>query len=249
MVSVMAHRGASSIAPENTILAFKKAIEHGAHYIELDVRMCKTGELVVMHDSKVNRTTSGKGYIARKTLAELKKLNLKRKQKIPTLEEAIVTVKGKCKLNIEIKSPKFNQKYIDTLIKLLEKHNFEDQVVISSYNHKMLKHIKEQKPSIETAALFIEKKSPSLIVRRLYYIGTFIRKTKRVKADALNLPHQFITKRTVKSAINEGLKVNAWTVNSDKAITRMKLLGVDGIITNYPQKFTNKNAKNTKNKE
>ena len=242
MVSVMAHRGASSLAPENSFPAFKKAIEHNADYIEVDVRRCASGELVVMHDSRIDRTTNGKGLVAKMTLQQIKKYHLKKMKKgmkkdIPTLEEAIELVKGKCKLNIEIKSKKNDFEYVEILSDLLKKHDFEKQVIVSSYRHKMLKKLVEINPKIETAALFIEKKSPSLILRRLYYIGSYIRKTKHIKASAMNLPYQFITKRLMKSAIKHGLKVNAWTVNNNKSIERMKLIGVDGIITNYPQKF------------
>ena len=242
MVVVMAHRGSSGVAPENSFMSFQKAIEHSADYIELDVRKCATGELIVMHDSRIDRTTTGKGTVSRMALSEIKSYHIKGvkkgyKKDIPTLEEVINLVKGKCKLNIELKSKKNDFEIVEKLSETLKKHKFEKEVVVSSYRHAMIKKLVDINPKIETAALFIEKKSPSLILRRMYYISSYIRKTKHVKASALNLPHQFITPRLMKSAVKHGLKVNAWTVNSSKSIERMKQLGVDGIITNYPQRI------------
>ena len=242
MVSVMAHRGASGIAPENSFMAFIKAIEHSSDYIEIDIRKCATGELIVMHDSRIDRTTTGKGAIARMALSEIKRYHIKGVKKgynktIPTLEEVIELVKGKCKLNIELKSKKNDFEIVEKLSEILKKYKFEKEIIVSSYRHKMLRRLVEINPNIETAALFIEKKSPSLLLRRMYYIGSYIRKTKHIKASAMNLPYQFITPRLMRSAAKHGLKVNAWTVNSAKAIEKMKLLGVDGIITNFPQRI------------
>ncbi|MFW6230797.1 MAG: glycerophosphodiester phosphodiesterase [Nanoarchaeota archaeon] len=237
MVKIHAHRGASSLAPENTVESALKAVDHHADYVEVDIRQCKSGEIIAMHDPKIDRTTNGKGLVAEMTLAELRKKHIRKKYLIPTLEEIIKAVDGRCRLNIEIKSMKQDDRLLEELIRIIKKHKIQDSVLVSSFNHIMLKKLKDRLPSVETAALFIDKKSPSVIFRRMYYIGSFIRKTKRIHADAMNLPYQFITRRLLRNAFDEGLKVNAWTVNSDKAISKMKLLGVDGIITNYPQKF------------
>ena len=94
---VIAHRGASGNLPENTLAAFQKAIELGAEMIELDVHLCKTRELVVIHDAHVNRTTDGHGLVSHKTLSELQKLNAGNGEKIPTLQEVFDLVNGKLK--------------------------------------------------------------------------------------------------------------------------------------------------------
>jgi glycerophosphoryl diester phosphodiesterase len=240
-VAVHAHRGIPKRFPENTLLSFKEALKYKPEYIELDIHQCKTGELVVIHDYSVNRTTYNKGIIEELTLEKIKTLKIRgkhREQRIPTLEEVIHLVKGKCKLNIEIKSQVLSKTLLLELIHVLQKTRMTKHVVVSSFNLEMLAKLKSMNKNIETAALFIEKKSPTVILRRLHYVGTFIKKAKNVNASALNLPHQFITKKLIKHAYSNNLKVNAWTCNSKKSIEKMKLLGVDGIITNHPEKFT-----------
>ncbi len=243
MVNVMAHRGASSLAPENSMEAFRKAIELSSDYIELDIRRCKTGEIIVMHDMKVDRTTNGKGYVKKMTLSEIRKLVLKNNERVPTLEEVMDLVKGKCRLNIEIKAYRTDMEMADKIMDLAKEKKMEKEIMISSYNHRLLKYIKTKAPDIEIAALFIDAKNPSLLFRRFYYIGPFLRRVKSIHAENINLPHQFVTRKLVKAAMNQGVRVNVWTVNSDRTIERMKSLGVDGMITNFPQKFFKDNEK------
>lgn len=237
MVYIMAHRGASGICLENSKQAFSKAIEFKSDYIELDVRKCYTGELIVMHDSKVNRTTNGDGYVKNMSLEEIKKLILINGEKILTLDEALDFINDKCKLNIEIKSRIVDYDVADKVVESIKSRNLESNVVISSFNHKILRYIKHSSSDIKTAALFIQKKTPGVFLRRLHYVENFIRKTKHINADFMNLPHQFITNKIVSKAIENNLKVTAWTVNSDKIMSRIKDLGIYAIITDYPQRF------------
>ena len=102
----ISHRGACGYEPENTLASFKKAIEINADMIELDVHVCKTGEVVVIHDEKVNRTTNGKGYVSQKNLESLKKLDAGKGKKIPTLIEVLDLVNKRVKVNIELKGKK-----------------------------------------------------------------------------------------------------------------------------------------------
>ena len=243
MVKIMAHRGASSIALENSKEAFLKALEFKVDYVELDVRRCYTGELIVIHDSKVNRISNGDGYVKMMSLKEIKSLIMLNGEKILTLAEALEILKGKCKVNIEIKSRNLDYEIADSISALVEKMSMKEDVIVSSFNHKVLRYLKHINPDVETAALFIRKKSPGVFLRRLHYIGTFIRKTKHIGSSHMNLPHQFVTKKVVEKARASGLKVNAWTVNSDKAITRMVDIGVNSIITDYPQRFMNHSDK------
>ncbi len=240
MVNVMAHRGASGLALENSMEAFVRAVEFGADYVELDVRKCYTGELVVIHDSKVDRVTNGKGRVRNMSLSEIKKLVLLNGEKVLTLDEALDYMKGRCKVNIEIKSLEVDYELADRMVGLLENSGMMQDAVVSSFNHKMLAYLKHSRPELETAALFVRKKTPGVYLRRMYYVGTFIRKTKRMGSSAMNLPHQFVTRRVVEHAASHGLKVNAWTVNGDKVVRRVLDAGVDGIITDHPQKFSKK---------
>ena len=99
MVTKIGHRGAMGYAPENTLKSFKKALELNVDAIELDVYICKSGELVVIHDDKVNRTTNGKGYVAEKTFKELRALDAGEKEKIPELKEVFDLVNKKVNIN------------------------------------------------------------------------------------------------------------------------------------------------------
>lgn len=239
--AVHAHRGVPSLAPENTLLGFREALKFEPAYIETDIHQCKTGELIVIHDYSVNRTTYNKGIIEEMTLEKIKKLKIRGKHrnelKIPTLEETIDVLKGHCKLNIEIKSKIYSRSLLLELVHVLKKKKIIKEVVVSSYNHEMLQKLKQMDKRIETAALFIEKLSPTVLLRRLYYIRTFTKIAQEINASAMNLPHQFVTKKLIRHAYSNNLKINAWTCNSKKVINKMRLLGVDGIITNFPQRF------------
>ncbi|MFP4656202.1 MAG: glycerophosphodiester phosphodiesterase [Candidatus Woesearchaeota archaeon] len=238
MTYVMAHRGASSIAPENSLQAFIEAINLGADYVELDVRRCNTGELIVIHDSKVNRVTNGEGHIKALTFEEISNLVILDNTRLLTLDEALDFLNGRCGVNIEIKSRKIDYDIADRILYMIKERDMQQKVMISSFNHKILRYIKHSSPNIETAALFVRRKSPGTFFRRLYYMKKFIRKARHIGADALNLPHKFITGEIMRMAASNGLLVNAWTVNSDKEIARMLGLGVNAIITDYPQKIT-----------
>jgi glycerophosphoryl diester phosphodiesterase len=144
-IMVIAHRGASGYAPENTVSAFKKAIMMKADMIEFDVHLTKDGKVVLMHDKTVDRTTDGKGKVKEMTLKELKKLDAGlwfdkkfKGEKIPTLEKVLKKFKGKILFNIEIKSEGTEEE----IVRLIKKYKLEKDVMVSSFNHQFLKKIK-----------------------------------------------------------------------------------------------------------
>ena len=241
MTLVFAHRGTSSIALENSPSSFKKAIEIKADYIETDIRKTKDEKIIIMHDKDIKRTTNGKGKISNMKLAEIKRFKLKNGEEILTLEELIDMVKNKIKLNIEIKYTQ-DASTAKKVVSLLRRKGILKDVMISSFSVKILKTIREISPNIETALLYTDDKTPRVIVKRLYYSSRIVKKAKILKTDHLNLHYRFITKRLLKKAFENNLKVNVWTVNSDKLLDKMKNLGVDGIITDYPQKLCNLKA-------
>ncbi len=152
----IAHRGASAYEPENTLRAFKRAIELNADMVEVDVRLSKDGYLMVIHDETVDRTTNGSGYVNMMTLKELKSLDAGNGEKIPTLEEVIDLVKGRCQLLIDVKDPPPIEKKI---VNLIECTGMESDTVIIAYSYPDSleeKRIKEINPKIRTAALFNE---------------------------------------------------------------------------------------------
>lgn len=226
MVTKIGHRGAMGYAPENTLNSFQKALELKVDVIELDVHICKSGELVVIHDSKVDRTTNGKGYVLEKTLAELKKLKTDNNQRIPTLIEALDLIERKAIINIELKATGTAK----PVVKLIEDYVINkswqyDDFTISSFNHYELKELKEVNPKIKIGALMAG-----------IPIG-FAEFGEKIKADSVNLDLEFINQEFVDDAHQRGLKVYVRTVNDLNDIAKMKNFNVDGICSNFPDKL------------
>ncbi len=178
------HRGAAGYVDEDTLESMNKAISLKCDMIEFDVRKCKTDELIVLHDKTVNRTTNGKGFAINKTFDQIKKLRTKNGYKIPLLEDVLKLLKGKCKIIIEMKlSCSFRD-----VVKLVEKYNLVDDVIIASYYDWKLKGVKRLNHKIKTmllceAKLFIIKRAQILgcygiIIRNFIKVKTlFVKKT------------------------------------------------------------------------
>ncbi len=174
---VVAHRGASGIAPENTLSSFEKAIHSGAHFIELDVRLTKDYIPIVLHDRHLERTTNGFGSISNYTFEEIRNFDsgswFSEKfsgEKIPSLEEVINFVKNKIYLNIELKTLDKNyQSAIDQIIETLEKNNYTDKTVFTSFHYKYLDYIRKVKPKIPIGVIKIpdDERLPSKICKDL----------------------------------------------------------------------------------
>ncbi len=212
--------------PENTIKSFKKALKLNVDIIELDVHVCKSGELIVIHDEKVNRTTNRKGLVSEKTLSELKKLDAGKGEKIPTLSEVLDIIDRKAKINIELKGPK-TAKPVHELIKNFTKNkgwNNSDFIVSSFYPKELIKFHKLN-PKIKAG--FLIQRKPNLYMKLI----------KKAGASSMNVSMKFVNKELIKDAHNIGLKVYVWTVNNPKDIERMKKLGVDGIFSNFPDRL------------
>lgn len=225
-MQIIGHRGASGYEPENTLAAFEKALELGVDMIELDVYTLKTGELVVIHDATVNRTTNGTGRVEEFTLKQLRQLHVENGEKIPLLSEVLDLVNRKVPVNIELKGRDTAEpvaKLIDTYVSTKGWTN--DLFLVSSFHRtELIKFIKLQ-PSVHAGALFVGRTK------------RFLTATKRGGEYSLNLNAFFITNKTVEKAHAQGLKVFAYTVNNQRTADRMKALHVDGIFTDYPDKF------------
>lgn len=227
---VVAHRGGKRWAPENTMAAFKKAIEAGADGIELDIHRCKSGELVVIHDDTLNRTAGGTGQIKDHTLAELRALDCGswydpafKAERIPLLKEVLDEVNGRLTVNIEIKNCPNNYADIDSeLLKLLETYAHPDKIIISSFDHLVLKRIHDSCDKYKLALLGD---------CAIYDLPDYARKT---GASAWNPEFDCVRDDTVKMAHDAGISVNTWTVNSKEGWQKAIDLGVDAIITDDP---------------
>ncbi|MGO1369425.1 glycerophosphodiester phosphodiesterase [Senegalia sp. (in: firmicutes)] len=230
---IYAHRGAKGYRPENTMAAFKLAMEMGADGIETDIHLSKDGYLVLIHDEKIDRTTTKKGYIKDMTLAQIKLLDAGSKfseefagEEIPTLEELIILTKNtNIILNIEIKNNKMNYPKIEEkLVELIKKYKIEERVIISSFNHNTIYKIKELDENLKTGILYSRN------------IKRPIRFAKNIRADALHPKHKRVDFKLMIKAKLTGLEINTFTINNTKQMNKMFKYRVDGIITDYPDK-------------
>lgn len=226
---ISAHRGFSHVAPENTAYAFEAAMESGADYIELDVQLTKDGQLVVFHDTTLDRTTNGSGKLADHTYEELSRLSAgshfgKKGEfddaKIMLLSEVFDLVDRKKLLNIEIKDTTGAVQAAEKTVELLEEYNLEGSCYVTSFSYTILKRVKELNPKIKTA--LIANMAASTSYSMLEHI------------DAVSMNYLFVNQSVVNEAHRNGKLIFVWTVNRKADMEEMVRLGVDNIITNRP---------------
>ncbi len=220
------HRGAMGHEPENTIRSFKKALALGVDAIELDVYVCKTGELIVIHDDKVDRTTNGKGYTEEKTFEELRALDAGKGELIPTLEEALDVIDKSVIVNIELKGKNTALATCEVIRKYIDMKGWSDtDFMVSSFDHHELNKFKQLYPEISIGAL--------VDGIPLSYSDCAV----ELNAHSINLCLDFINEDFVNHAHKNGLKVYVWTVNDHDDIAKMKALNVDGVFCNFPERL------------
>ncbi len=225
---IIGHRGAKGHVAENTLPSIAKAIELGVDGIEIDIFICKSGELVVFHDKKLGRLTNVQGYIESFEYDSIQKLKVLGEYKIPTLEEVLELIDGKVFLNIELKgggTAEPTHKILTPLIK--EKKWTADQFIISSFNWEELKYFYRLNQKIPIAILTDDDPLDALPIAR------------EVNAKAINPSFKSLNEKNVKKIQRAGFKVFPYTINDPKNIEKMLNLGVDGIITDYPEKVKN----------
>ncbi|MGH0052601.1 MAG: glycerophosphodiester phosphodiesterase [Sphaerochaetaceae bacterium] len=231
-MKIYAHRGYSGCYPENTMLAFQKALEAGSDGLELDVQLTKDGELVVIHDETVDRTTNRTGRVCDYTLAELKQCNAAAKSvytntfmTIPTFEEYCAwTATTNLVTNIEIKSsiiyyPEIEEKTMD----MVKRYKLEKKIIISSFNHLSLCAVKAINPFIPCGALVPE----SGLVNAGYAVHKF-------GFEYFHPAFCTMSKEAVQECHDHQVMVNVWTVNTMHELIDCYNWGCDGVITNYP---------------
>ena len=234
MVINYAHRGASGIYPENTMLSFEKAFELGASGIETDVQMTSDGVLVLIHDERVDRTTDGIGFVKDYTYNEIRKLDASswlsdefETQRIPSLEELLIFMKGNdLFLNLELKSniiqyPGIEKRVIETIYK----YDMVERTILSGFNHYSMAKCKEIDKEVKIGLLYM-----SGLYKPEYY-------AKFIGAEALHPFFYSLNEEVIKGIKKENLLINTFTVNHTKHMKRLIDAGVDGIITNYPEKL------------
>src|SRR5688572_32859960 len=231
---VYAHRGAKTVAPENTIPAFAEAIAQGANGIELDVQCSKDGVLMVMHNFTVNETTNGQGRVADLTAAELGKLDAGShfdskfsKVGVPTLEDVLAVTAGKIKLNIEIKTQDpMGGREVEPLVELLRAGNLYDQVIVSSFNPVTLIKMRHVDPQVALGLLYWGQHLPAFL--REIWLSPILR------PEAFHPHHTLIDEEYMVWAKAIPAAINTWTVNDPDEARRLAALGVNTIITDVP---------------
>lgn len=220
------HRGAKGHLAENTLESIQKALSFGVEAIEIDVHRCKTGELVVIHDFTLDRTTNGSGEVAKKSLTEIKALKVEDEFEIPLLTEVLDFIEGKCTINIELKGLNTATATAKTIKKYIaEKTWTYKDFIVSSFQKNELFQMRKLD---EKVALGILSKAS---VTEAIEVG------KLLKASAIHPSLGIITRDNVKASHKAGFNVNVWTVNEPEDIQRMREFGVDGIISDFPDRL------------
>lgn len=223
-VQIIAHRGYSKVAPENTLSAFQAALSAGVDAVELDVRITKDNQLVIMHDDDVGRTTDGEGPVDELTLEQIRALDAGswfgpqfKGERVPTLDEALALIKGQATVVVEIKS-RSSKRTPELVAESLIRHGMTDQAqVISFYEMPMFKS-RELLPRTSTGALVAPMLSPT-------------NRALSMRASSTLAFYKNVQRKTVEAAHRAGLRLNVWTVNEAEAMKGAIKNGVDGIIT------------------
>lgn len=233
MTKIFAHRGASGTYPENTMTAFERAAASGADGIELDVQMSKDGRLVVIHDEKLDRTTSLKGYIKDFTYDEIRQgdasFRFSEKTgfvKVPTLEEVLDwAAKGDFLVNVELKNSIVRYDGMgEKVLGLISDYKLEDRIIISSFNHESLAHCRKLNPEIELAALYMD-----VIYKPEQYVDM-------IPASGFHPYLRSMSPDTIANAHKKNIAVRPFTVNREEDMKELIAAGVDGFFTDFPEK-------------
>jgi len=220
------HRGAKGHEPENTLHSFQKALDMNVDGIELDVHVCKTGELIVIHDFTVDRTTNGSGTVSELTLSEIKALRINDHIEVPTLEEVLELVGKKCLINIELKG-RHTAKPVSHLIEkyILEKEYKYEDFIVSSFQREELEMMYLINPKVHLGVL-----SQASVTQALEWATAF-------SAKAIHPHFSLLTEENVQKTQEQGFKIYTWTINETEDIERIKTYNIDGIITDFPERI------------
>lgn len=228
MVLIIGHRGARCCAPENTIPSFRLAIEAGVDGVEMDVHMSRDGEVVVIHDDTLDRTTTGSGYVKDYALAQLKALDAGikfggewRGVRIPTLSEVLNEFGNRTSYIIELKHGSDVYPGIEErVISIVRRYGVKAKIV--SFDFDALERVRQLDSSIELGLIFIGKPR------------WFIEAARRLEAQWLQAEYRLINEVDVKVAHDAGLRLGVWTVNDVDTALRMVKMGVDEVTTDNP---------------
>ncbi len=245
---VIAHRGGAGVFPENTLYAFQSAWQLGVDVLEMDIRETVDGQLVIMHDKNVRRTTDGEGEVSQIKLEDLKKLNAgfnftpdngqsypfrEQKVPIPTLAE-VFTALPNAKFNLEIKHQ--TPTIVGSLCSLIREHQMSEKVIVAAFSQTSLDEFRGTCPEVATSA------GTSEITKFLVYYKSGLGSSYTPLMSALQIPEkvgglQIVSNEFVETAHQLNLEVHVWTVNQPADMQRLIENKVDGIMTDYPDKL------------
>ena len=238
-VEVIAHRGFSAQAPENTLTAFRAAVEAGADRVEFDVLLTRDGQPVVIHDATLDRTTSGSGPVAGRTLEELRSLDAGAwfsprfaGERVPTLEEALLLCRGRIALNVEIKGEAVEPGQEPPpggvearVVEALRASGLAAEAVVSSFEPLVLERVRRLAPEVPLASLYNADHHRGLGPAEV---------CRAVGSRAFHCSREEVTPRWVAEAHRSGLEIKVYTVDDPGEMEELARQGVDGLFTNRP---------------
>ena len=214
------HRGAKGHQPENTLISFQKAIDLKVDGIELDVHLSSDGEIIVIHDETIDRTTNGKGFVNHFTASELKKYE------IPKLIEVLELVNRNCFVNIELKGIGTARPVVELIAHYISEKNCNyTDFLVSSFDWKMLEEVQLLNPKIRIGVLTEESIKDALAF------------AKKINAFSIHPDYALLSKVNVTLMQENGFEVFSWTVNSIEDIQKIKSFNVNGIISDFPDRI------------
>jgi glycerophosphoryl diester phosphodiesterase len=230
------HRGAKGYEPENTFVSFQKALDMQVDGIELDVHLSADGEIIVIHDETIDRTTNGKGFVNALSLRELKAFRIDGKydprhlaelaQQIPTLKEVFDLVNQDCFINIELKSYEATDKVVSLIEKYVTKKGWKyDRFLVSSFDWNALQQV-----------AFLNDKIPIGVLTETD-LDLALAFAKFIQAKSIHPHFHLLTKENTAQIQEKGLQVFPWTINELEDIQKIKTFNVNGIITDFPNRI------------
>ncbi len=220
---IMGHRGAAAYEPENTLRSIRTALAMGVAAVEVDVQLTKDGELAVIHDDTVDRTTNGTGAVRDFTLEELRGLDAGQGEPIPSLAEVVTEVAGKAHLVVEVKHPEA----APAVLKFFQARDIFSQVQVISFWHPVVRALKEKEPRLRTGVLLVGCPADPVALARA------------ALAEALVLHYAYVTQDLVSAAHAAGLLVFIWNIDDVQTLRPYLDMNLDGIGSNRPDVLVN----------
>lgn len=222
---IIGHRGAKGHLAENTLESIKKALTLGVDGIEIDIHRCASGQLVVFHDFTIDRMTDGTGEVSKHTLNQLKQVEVKGRCQIPTLSEVLTFIDNRCLVNIELRGHDTAVEATRLITFFIEKKGWDyKNIIVSSFQKDLLETVHKTNENIPLGFLVDSNLEDAIVF------------AKSIKAFSIHPDYTMITEEIVQT-LKQDFKVITYTVNNLKPIKRIKSYGVDGIISDFPDRL------------